>query len=234
MKVTEFTSLMNRRLLNNMPFASWESADRCGDPTWLCQCHFMTPLPEIYIAATPDMPRRGPFSQETGNGTGVAKPYRQERIFCSMRTGHFSLKPRFSRRSSAALVGLLISGLLSGCAAVGLTLFGVGAGVTTGTAVSYTLDGVAYRTFTAPLPRVRSATLTALNNMGIQVNDKLKTEQGETIKAAGTDREIEIELEAVTPKTTRIRTVAKQGWFFKDRATATEIILQTEKVLNGA
>jgi hypothetical protein len=35
----------------------------------------------------------------------------------------------------------------------------------------------------------------------------------------------------VTAKTTRIRTVAKQGFFFKDRATATEIILQTEKVL---
>jgi len=70
--------------------------------------------------------------------------------------------------------------------------------------------------------------------MGMTVNDKLKTDQGEMIKAAGADREIEVELEAISPKTTRIRTVAKQGFFFKDRATATEIILQTEKILNGA
>lgn len=109
------------------------------------------------------------------------------------------LSCRFLRRSSTALVGLLITGLLNGCAAVGLTLFGVGAGVATGTAVSYTLDGIAYRTFTAPLPRVRTATLTALNNMGITVNDKLKTDQGEMIKATGADREIEVELETVSP-----------------------------------
>lgn len=140
----------------------------------------------------------------------------------------------FLRCSFVSLAGLLIVSFLSGCAAVGLTLFGVGAGVTTGTAVAYTLDGTAYRTFTASLPQVRTAALEALGNMGIQVNDKQKTDAGETIKATGADREIEVELEAVSPKTTRIRTVAKQGIFFKDRATATEIILQTEKVLNGA
>ncbi len=132
------------------------------------------------------------------------------------------------------LAGLLFLAFLNSCAAVGLTLFGVGAGVSTGTAVSYTLDGTAYRTFTAPLPQVQTATLTALNRMGIQVEAKEKTEQGELIKASGAERQIEVELEAVSAKTTRIRTVAKQGMFFKDRATATEIILQTEKVLNGA
>ncbi|MBI2365173.1 MAG: DUF3568 family protein [Deltaproteobacteria bacterium] len=121
--------------------------------------------------------------------------------------------------------------LLNGCAAVGMTLFGVGAGVTTGTAVSYTLDGIAYRTFTAPLAQVESATRTALDRMGITVEATAKTEQGKAIKAIGNDREIEVELEVVSAKTTRIRTVAKQGVFFKDRATATEIILQTEKVL---
>lgn len=121
--------------------------------------------------------------------------------------------------------------LLSGCAAVGMTLFGVGAGVTTGTSVAYTLDGIAYRTFTASLPQVESATRTALDNMGIKVEAISKTEQGKALRAVSNDREIEIELEMVSPKTTRIRTVAKQGIFFKDRATATEIIFQTEKVL---
>ena len=132
------------------------------------------------------------------------------------------------------LVGLLFPALLNGCAAIGLTLFGVGAGVGTGTAVAYTLDGVAYRTFTAPLTRVESATVVALDRMGIKIEGRENTEQGKLILASGADRQIEVELEMVSSKTTRIRTVAKQGIFFKDRATATEIILQTEKILNGA
>src|SRR5262245_22775179 len=125
------------------------------------------------------------------------------------------------------LVGILP--FLNGCAAVGLTLFGVGAGVATGTSVSYTLDGYAYRTFTASLPQVENATRTALYRMGIKVGATAKTEQDKAIAAKANDREIE--LEVVSSNTTRIRTVAKQGVFFKDRATATEIILQTEKVL---
>jgi hypothetical protein len=120
---------------------------------------------------------------------------------------------------------------LTGCAAVGLTLFSVGAGVTTGTSVAYSLDGIAYKTFTAPLPQVESATRTALDRMGIKIEATSKMEQGKAIKAQANDREIEIELEIVSKKTTRIRTVAKQGVFFKDRATATEIIIQTEKAL---
>lgn len=123
--------------------------------------------------------------------------------------------------------------LMQGCAAgLGLTLFGVGAGVATGTSVAYTLDGIAYRTFTAPLPQVETATRTALDRMGIKVEATSKIEQGKAIKAVTLDREIEIELEMISSRTTRIRTVAKQGLFFKDRATATEIIIQTEKALN--
>jgi len=137
-------------------------------------------------------------------------------------------------RGSFLLVGLILL-YLNGCAApVALTLFGVGAGVTTGTAVSYTMDGIAYRTFTAPLSQVERATLMALNDMGMEVDGAEKTDEGKAIKAKGADRQIEIELQAVSSKTTRIRTVAKQGWFFKDRATATEIILQTERILGKA
>jgi hypothetical protein len=124
---------------------------------------------------------------------------------------------------------------LNGCVApVALTLFGVGAGVTTGTAVSYTMDGIAYRTFTASLPQVERATLIALNDMGMAIESADKTAEGKAIRAKGVDRQIEIELQAISSKTTRIRTVAKQGLFFKDRATATEIILQTERVLSKA
>lgn len=129
------------------------------------------------------------------------------------------------------LVFLGLALVANGCAAVGLTLFGVAAGTATGTSVGYTLDGIAYRTFTASLPQVETATRTALDRMGIKVDSTANTDQGRAIRATSNDREIEIELEKVSPKTTRIRTVAKQGIFFKDRATAGEIIFQTEKVL---
>ena len=135
------------------------------------------------------------------------------------------------QKTQLIAIGLVAALWLDGCAGVGMTLFGVGAGVTTGTSVAYTLDGIAYRTFTAPLPQVETATRTALDRMGIKVDSTAKTDQGKAIRATSNDREIEIELEMVSSKTTRIRTVAKQGIFFKDRATAGEIIFQTEKVL---
>ncbi len=143
-----------------------------------------------------------------------------------MAFGHMA-----KHRRQLAIAAALVALSTSGCAAVGLTLFGVAAGTATGTSVAYTLDGVAYKTFTAPLPQVETATRTALDRMGIKVDSTAKTEQGKAIKATSNDREIEIELEMVSAKTTRIRTVAKQGVFFKDRATAGEIIFQTEKVL---
>jgi len=138
------------------------------------------------------------------------------------------------KRYNFGLYFLSILGVVSffaGCAAVGMSLLGTGAGVATSTSVSYTLDGFAYRTFTVPLPQVERAARTALDRMGLKVEASAQTEQGKAILAKGNDRDIEIEFEAVSSKTTRIRTVAKQGIFFKDRATATEIIMQTEKVL---
>ena len=89
---------------------------------------------------------------------------------------------------------IIIGSFLSfyGCAGVGLTLFGVGAGVTTGTSVAYTLDGIAYRTFTASLPQVENATRTALDRMGIKVEATSKIDQGKAIRAVTNDREIEI------------------------------------------
>ena len=135
------------------------------------------------------------------------------------------------QKTQLLVLGLVSALWLNGCVGVGMTLFGVGAGVATGTSVAYTLDGIAYRTFTASLPQVENATRTALDRMGIKVDSTAKTDQGKAIRATSNDREIEIELEMVSSKTTRIRTVAKQGIFFKDRATAGEIIIQTEKVL---
>lgn len=122
----------------------------------------------------------------------------------------------------------LVAGALAGCDPVSLTVFGVG----TAAGVQHTLSGISYRTFAAPLPRVRAAVTTALDNMAIRVGAREKMENGERIKARAADREIEIELEPLTAKTTRMRSWVRNGAFM-DAATATEIIIQTERALGG-
>jgi hypothetical protein len=117
--------------------------------------------------------------------------------------------------------------LASGCVAVGATALGIGAAV----GINHTLSGIVYKTFTEPLPKVKRAALTALKQMEITVDSIETTKQGELIKAKATNRKIEIEFESLTPKTTRTRVVADSDGMFKDSATATEIILQTERAL---
>jgi hypothetical protein len=130
-------------------------------------------------------------------------------------------------RTAATLVAVAA---LAGCEAIALTSLGVGGS----TAVNHTLSGMTYRTFTAPLPRVKSASLSALNRMGIRVASSAKNEGNEVLKANAKDREIEIVLEPVSANTTRMKVVAKNGALFYDSATATEIILQTERILGNA
>jgi len=133
------------------------------------------------------------------------------------------------------LVGLAVMSLVGtgGCAAVGLTLFGIGAGVSAGTGVSYTLDSVAYKTFTTSEPELRAATLRTLKRMDIEVKENQPIDSGRQIAAVAGDRTIEIELDRLTSQTTRMRVNAKHGVFFKDRATAAEIIVQTERSLDN-
>lgn len=119
-----------------------------------------------------------------------------------------------------------LSVLLAGCDPVSLTALGVGAS----TGVSHTLGGIVYRTFSEPMSRVKSASYKALQRMQVKVKSTDKIEYGEEIKAVAADREISIELEALTPNTTRMRVTATNG-IFRDSATATEIIIQTEKYL---
>jgi hypothetical protein len=125
----------------------------------------------------------------------------------------------------AALLGAVPA--LAACEPFAITSFGVGAS----TAVSHTLGGITYRTFTASAPQVKSASLGALNKMGIKLARTEKSGGGEVLHAKATDREIEITLEPLSPNTTRMRVVARNGGIFYDSATATEIILQTERQL---
>lgn len=100
------------------------------------------------------------------------------------------------------------------------------------TGVSHTLSGIVYKTFSTTQANVKRATLAALNHMHIKVVSRKKEKSAEIIIAKAADREIEIELEALTDNTTRMSATAKvSGGIMRDSATATEIIIQTEKLL---
>ena len=122
--------------------------------------------------------------------------------------------------------GILLA--TQGCAAVGLSVFGAGAGVVGGTGTSYTLDSVAYRTFTMSGDDMRRATLSALKRMDIKVQTDEAMPEGRHLVAQAGDRSIDIDLERLTSRTTRMRVSVRHGWIFRDRATAGEIIAQTE------
>lgn len=135
----------------------------------------------------------------------------------------------------AAAVGLVTTCTLTlpGCAGVGLTLFGTGAGVAAGTGVSHTLNGIAYKTFTAPMPEVELAAQDALKAMGIKVDKAEDIEGGRKIVAVAEARTIEIELEKLSSEATRMRVTAIQDIpILRDSATATEIILQTAGMID--
>lgn len=127
---------------------------------------------------------------------------------------------------AAALLPLFLA--VSGCASIGVTLAGLGAGVGT----NHYLNNITTKTFTEPLASVQAAVLAALQRMGILIEKSEQTESGMLITAKAGVREVEIELESVTASATRMRSVArKEGGFALDSATSAEIIAQTEKVL---
>lgn len=135
--------------------------------------------------------------------------------------------PPILTRSAAAI---LLAASLGACDPISLTMLGVGAGA----GVAHQMGGVAYKTFSAPMPRVRQATLAALSRMAIKPEAPEKTDVGQMIRAKAADRSIEIELESLTAATTRLKvTVKRDGGLVMDSATAVEIIVQTEKMLGN-
>ena len=136
------------------------------------------------------------------------------------------MKARLVRNIGVTVACCVVLLQLTGCVAVGLTALGVGMA----TGVSHTLGGIVYKTFSLPQTQVKKATLAALARMQVKVLKTTRDGGKEIITAKAGDRDVEIELDALTGNTTRMSvTVKKDGGLLRDSATATEIILQTER-----
>ncbi len=138
------------------------------------------------------------------------------------------------RRGLVGLTLLVVLSTSAGCAAIGLAVIGSGIGVAAGTGTAYTLDGIAYRTFTASVDEMHAATLHAFKRMDITVKTDTATAGNLEIVGLASDRTVYVELEKLTLRTTRMRVTAKQGWFWRDRSTAGEIIAQAQQALEDA
>ena len=136
--------------------------------------------------------------------------------------GHYLLSVVFI---AATIVGL------QGCAAVGLTAFSVVAGSAAGVGVGHAMESITYKTFSLPLGVVSRATVMTLDRLDMPVMEVEDTSAGQTITAQAGDRTVEIELDKLTTTTTRMRVVASKNWLVRDRATAAEVINQTDRTL---
>jgi hypothetical protein len=141
-------------------------------------------------------------------------------------------------RSMAMIVVVLAA--TSGCAAIGLTgaalgasALSTGAGAAVHAGTEYTRGGVVYRTFSLPLPELRLVVGDTLARMEIAVVRDEPDGMDRKILGRARDREIEIRLEPVTRTVTRLRLLVTEGSFRKDRATASEIVAQTERTAQG-
>jgi len=115
---------------------------------------------------------------------------------------------------------------LTGCIAAATSAAGMGGSA----AITHTMNGITYRTFTSPQSKVRVATIRALERMQIQlVSDSVQNKSNiRYVMAKTTERKIEIQLEPISPNATRMRVVAKGSGLFYDASTAEEIIQQTK------
>jgi len=136
------------------------------------------------------------------------------------------------KTTSACLCAELAAVLaMGGCALASQPLAVALAGAGTSSAIGQTMTGTVYRTFTASPDAVKAATLDTLSLMGIRVDGFSSYEGGEIIRGSALQRTVEIALEPISSRATRMRVAMKNGGIFYDSATATEIVIQTEKAL---
>jgi hypothetical protein len=94
----------------------------------------------------------------------------------------------------------------------------------------YLVSGAVTQTVSYEFGRIKKALLVALCKMEIAVDEARPIEDGEEIFATADELEIRIELKEITPSVTRISVKAEKDFLHRDKATAQEIVKQTNKI----
>jgi hypothetical protein len=122
--------------------------------------------------------------------------------------------------------------LLSLLALQGCVVLAVGAMAGAAAGVTYTVMGIAEKTFPADRETVLAALNKALATLDIKTGEMRNIEEGgrivrTDIQAFARDLTISITVERVSDRATRVSVDASRKYVLKDRATATEILAQT-------
>ncbi|MGD0265244.1 MAG: DUF3568 family protein [Candidatus Methylomirabilota bacterium] len=124
---------------------------------------------------------------------------------------------------------LVLAGLLmtQGCAVVAVGAVAAAAG-----GVTYTVLGTAEKTYNEHYDTVVAALQKALVNLDIKTGDTKRTEENgrvvtTEIQAYARDLTIQISIERISDKATRVVVDASKKYVIKDAATAGEILNQT-------
>lgn len=120
-----------------------------------------------------------------------------------------------------ALSLFVLSGCLEIISAVGASAYMTG---------EYLVSGAVTKTVSYDFARIKKALLIALCKMEIAVDKASPIEDGEEIFATAEELEIRIELKEITSTVTRISVKAEKSFLKRDKATAQEILQQTNKI----
>jgi hypothetical protein len=132
------------------------------------------------------------------------------------------------KRVGSLLIAALFPFSLTGCVEL-LGAAGSGAAVT----AEYILSGSVEKTMCFEYGRTKKALLVAFSRMEIVADRVIEVEGGEEILARANQMEIKVELREITPCVTRISVRAGDGFLRWDKATAQEILAQTNKIAEG-
>ena len=127
--------------------------------------------------------------------------------------------------------GIILAALfaLPGCAAVALSAIGPAAEF----GIDHAFSGNTAKTYTASLDHMRLAALKSLSRMEMDITRDGGDAEKWEIEAEASDRTIEVELKALTAKTTRVEVSAGDSIpFFEDDATAEEVVAQITESLD--
>jgi len=83
----------------------------------------------------------------------------------------------------------------------------------------------------AALQEVRAAMFQSFYRMELTIESDERTETGYALTGKTRDRRVEIELEQVGGQFTYMQAKVKRNFFWRDRATATALVLDTESIL---
>jgi hypothetical protein len=129
------------------------------------------------------------------------------------------------KRVGSLLIAALLPFGFTGCVEL-LGAAGSGAAVT----AEYVLSGSVAKTMCFEYGRTKRALLVTLSRMEIVADRVIEVDGGEEILAKANQLEIKVELKEITPCVTRISVRAGNGFLRWDKATAQEILAQTNKI----